>query len=71
LHCLPTVAMDTLKPSPIDEILRQFDDLVAEARHLRERIVAALRREREPFFPERRYHYEPHEPDRRNTGKPE
>jgi hypothetical protein len=71
LHYLPTVAMDTLKRSPIDEILRQFDDLVAEARRLRERIVAALRHEREPFFPERRYHYEPHEPDRRNTRKPE
>lgn len=59
------VAMDSLKPSLVDETLRHLDDLLAEARHLRERITAALHREREPFYPERRSHYEPHEPERR------
>ena len=59
------VAMDSLKPSLLGETLRHFDDLLAEARQLRERITAALEREREPFFPERRSHYEPHQPERR------
>jgi hypothetical protein len=57
--------MDSLKPSLLDETLRHLDDLLAEARHLRERITVALYREREPFYPERRSHYEPHEPERR------
>ena len=57
--------MDTLKPSPIGELLRRFDDLLAEAQRLRERVVSSLHRERKPFFPDRRYHEEPHEPDRR------
>jgi hypothetical protein len=51
--------------TPFAETLRHIDDLMAEARLLRERITAALRREEEPFFPERRHRYEPHEPDRR------
>jgi hypothetical protein len=59
--------MDTLKPSPIGDILRRFDDLLAEAQHLRERVVSAMNREREPFFPDRRYHAERHEPDRRKS----
>jgi len=59
------VAMDSLKPSLVEETLRHLDDLLAEARHLRERITAALHTEREPFYPERRLHYEPHEPERR------
>ena len=51
--------------TPFAETLRHIDDLMAEARRLRERITAALRREQEPFFPDRRHRYEPHEPDRR------
>jgi hypothetical protein len=57
--------MDTLKPSVFGETLRHLDDLLAQARLLRERMTAALHREREPFFPERRWHYEPHKPERR------
>jgi hypothetical protein len=57
--------MDDVKGSIIGETIRRLDELMAEARHLRERITAALRREEEPFFPERRYHYEQHEPERR------
>ena len=53
--------------TPFAETLRHIDDLMAEARLLRERITAALRREEAPFFPERRHRYEPHEPDRRRT----
>ena len=53
--------------TPFAETLRHIDDLMAEARLLRERITTALRREQEPFFPERRHRYEPHEPDRRRT----
>jgi hypothetical protein len=57
--------MDKLKSSGADT-LRYLDDLLTEARHLRERSAAALRRlDERPFFPERRDHYEPHEPDRR------
>lgn len=52
-------------PTPFAETLRHIDDLMAEARRLRERITAALRREEAPFFPERRHRYEPHEPERR------
>jgi hypothetical protein len=59
--------MDTLKPSATGELLRHFDDLLAEARHLRERIVAAGHRTRQPFYPERRIHHEPHEPERRHS----
>jgi len=55
--------------TPFAETLRHIDDLMAEARLLRERITAALRREEAPFFPERRHRYEPHEPDRRRTQK--
>jgi hypothetical protein len=55
--------------TPFAETLRHLDDLMAEARLLRERITAALRKEEEPFFPERRHRYEPHEPDRRRTRK--
>jgi hypothetical protein len=51
--------------TPFADTLRHIDDLMAEARLLRERITAALRREEAPFFPERRHRYEPHEPDRR------
>jgi len=54
--------------TPFAETLRHIDDLMAEARLLRERIAAALRREEAPFFPERRHRYEPHEPDRRRQG---
>jgi hypothetical protein len=59
------VAMDSLKPSRLEETLRHLDDLLAEARDLRQRITAALHREYEPFYPERRSHYEPHKPERR------
>jgi hypothetical protein len=55
--------------TPFAETLRHIDDLMVEARLLRERITAALRREEAPFFPERRHRYEPHEPDRRRTQK--
>lgn len=58
-------ALDTLKPAPVGEILSHIDDLLAEARHLRERITAALHHEREPLYVERRWHQEPHQPDRR------
>jgi len=59
------VSMDTLKSSGADT-LRHLEDLLTEARHLRERIAAALcLQDERPFFPERRDHYEPHEPDRR------
>jgi len=61
--------MDTLKPSVFTETLRHIDDLLDEARHLRERITAALRRDQQPFYPERRHHYEPHEPDRRTSRR--
>jgi hypothetical protein len=57
--------MDSLKPSRLEETLRHLDDLLAEARDLRQRITAALHREYEPFYPERRSHYEPHKPERR------
>ena len=57
--------MDSLKPSLVEETLRHLDDLLAEARHLREQITAAFHTEREPFYPERRSHDEPHEPERR------
>ncbi|HEU5254599.1 MAG TPA: hypothetical protein VFU28_01325 [Vicinamibacterales bacterium] len=57
--------MDSLKPSLLEETLRHLDDLLAEARHLRERITVALHSQREPFYPERRSHYERHEPERR------
>jgi hypothetical protein len=53
--------------TPFAETLRHIDDLMAEARLLRERITAALRKEEAPFFPERRHRYEPREPDRRRT----
>jgi hypothetical protein len=62
---MTAVAMDTLTPSVLGETLRHFDDLLAEARMLREHITAALHREREPFFPERRHYDEPHTPERR------
>ena len=65
MQSIVAVAMDALKPSVFGETLRHLDDLLAEARQLRERIAAALHREREPFYPERRFHYEPHEPERR------
>jgi len=65
LHGRWSVAMDALEPSVLGETLRRLDDLLAEARMLRERITAAIRREREPFFPERRRHDEPHTPERR------
>jgi hypothetical protein len=42
--------MDSPKTSLFGETIRHFDDLMAEARHLRERIVA-LQREREPSSP--------------------
>ena len=58
--------MDVLKPSVLGETLRHFDDLLAEAQMLRERVTAALHREREPFFPERRRYDEPHAPERRH-----
>lgn len=61
----PFGAMDEVKSSIIGETIRHLDELMAEARRLRERITAALRREEEPFFPERRYHYEQHKPERR------
>jgi hypothetical protein len=57
--------MAVLKPTHFEHTIRHVDDLLAEARHLHERIAVALKREREPFYPERRYHYEPHEPERR------
>jgi hypothetical protein len=57
--------MDEVKSSIIGETIRRLDELMAEARHLRERITAALGRKEEPFFPERRYHYEQHESERR------
>ena len=57
--------MDTVE-SPFSETLRHIDDLMAEARYLRERITAALRRLEAPLFPERRRRYERHEPERRN-----
>ena len=60
--------MDALKPSLLEETLRQLDDLLAEARHLRERITTTLQRERKPFYPERRSHYEPHDPERRTRA---
>ena len=53
--------------TPFAATLRYLDDLMAEARLLRERITAALGREEAPFFPERRHRHEPHEPDRRRT----
>ena len=55
--------------TPFAETLRHIDDLMAEARLLRERITAALRREEAPFFPERRHRNEPYEPDRRRPRK--
>jgi hypothetical protein len=61
--------MDEVKSSIVDETIRHLDELMAEARRLRERITAALRREEEPFFPERRYHYERHEPERRAVSR--
>lgn len=61
----PFGAMDEVRSSIIGETIRHLDELIAEARRLRERITAALRREEEPFFPERRYRYEQHEPERR------
>src|SRR5262245_12806665 len=64
---MTAVAMDTPKPAILGETLRRFDDLLAEARHLRERIANALPREKEPFYPERRSHLEPHEPERRSN----
>ena len=51
--------------TPFAETLRHIDDLMAEARRLRDRITTALRREEAPFFPERRHRHEPHEPERR------
>ena len=61
--------MDSLKPSLLGETLRHLDDLLDEARHLRERITAVLHREVEPFYPERRYRFEPHKPERRKHGE--
>ena len=58
-----------LATTPFAETLRHIDDLMAEARLLRERITAALRREEAPFFPERRHRNEPYEPDRRRPRK--
>ena len=63
----PPAPVSELEMTPFAETLRHIDDLMAEARLLRERITTALRREQEPFFPERRYRYEPHEPDRRRA----
>jgi len=60
--------MDALKPSVLGDTLRHLDDLLAEARMLRERITAALSREREPFFPERRRYDAPHTPERRKPS---
>jgi hypothetical protein len=68
LHASPASVSESAM-TPFAETLRHIDDLMAEARLLRERITAALRREEEPFFPERRHRYEPHEPDRRRTRK--
>ena len=65
----PSVPISESGMTPFAETLRHIDDLMAEARLLRERITAALRREEAPFFPERRHRYEPHEPDRRRTQK--
>lgn len=58
--------METLK-SPFAETLRHIDDLMAEARRLREQITVALSREEAPFFPDRRHQHAPHEPDRRRS----
>jgi hypothetical protein len=53
--------------SPFTDTLREIDELMAEARRLRERINdELLRREEAPFFRERRNRYERHEPDRRS-----
>jgi hypothetical protein len=65
-HASPTPVSEVVM-TPFTETLRHIDDLMAEARLLRERIAAALRREEAPFFPERRHRYEPHEPERRRT----
>ena len=65
-HASPT-PRSQFAMTPFAETLRHIDDLMAEARVLRERITAALRREEAPFFPERRHRHEPHEPDRRRT----
>ena len=52
--------------SPFTDTLREIDELMAEARRLRERINdELLRREEAPFFRERRNRCERHEPDRR------
>jgi len=65
-HASPT-SVSEFATTPFAETLRHIDDLMTEARLLRERITTALRREQEPFFPERRHRYEPHEPDRRRA----
>jgi hypothetical protein len=52
--------------SPFIHTLRHLEELLAEARRLRERINhELLRPEEAPFFPERRSRYERREPDRR------
>jgi hypothetical protein len=52
--------------SPFTDTLLEIEELMAEARRLRERINdELLRREEAPFFPERRNRSERHEPDRR------
>ena len=57
--------MDAFQPSLLSDSVRQLEDLLVEARELRDRVSAAMNREREPFYPERRLHYEIHEPERR------
>jgi len=67
MHCTSVQPADMdIVESPFSETLRRIDDLMAEARYLRERTIAALRRLEAPLFPERRRRYEPHEPERRN-----
>ena len=66
-HASSSVPVSGSEMTPFAETLRYLDDLMAEARLLRERITAALGREEAPFFPERRHRHEPHEPDRRRT----
>ena len=61
-------AMDEVKFSLIGETIRRLDDVIAQAREVRERFIAALRRERESLYPERRYHQQTHEPERRRSG---
>jgi hypothetical protein len=52
---------------PESPVIRQIDELLTEAKSIRERFAAALRRIQErPFWPDRRHTLEPHhEPERR------